>query len=476
MYTEVRSILIERAKLNAPIAYGVIMGQIGLNVQDRFQQNTFYEILAEISTQEHVEGRPLLSVMVKRQGGGPQGFGFFKLAEELGFGDANTLSRGSWAREMQEACHAYWSDKKKPAQEVSQHPEFFTSAELDVFRQWATKVYDKNDSSHRAVKNMLLNSVWKKTVHWADQVKARVEGYETFSWRMWSKRGWRETPEGKVQCAIFKDYSWARIFKKGDRYKDIFFTVGYDAIHDELVYKLDYYFESNAYLNPEQQEICARVRPADARWNGVKLENASGWDDLINDTVAFIERYDSSYDELMKQVWGSSQVTTDQSPLLQESSIPDTTDSPAPVEFQGREIDWEAKSREAQAIGRMGEEIVLKWEQAKLIDAGRADLAEQVEEMWDGEGYDIKSFNTDGSDLHIEVKTTTAGKKTPFFITAHERRYSREHSETYCLFRLFDLNQDQGTAKFFRLNGNLDAHLNFEATVFRAAVGKIQSD
>ena len=73
----------------------------------------------------------------------------------------------------------------------------------------------------------------------------------------------------------------------------------------------------------------------------------------------------------------------------------------------------QAKEREKQRIGFAGEQFVFEFERAKLIDAGRNDLANRV--RWisnenESAGYDIGSFSVGGSDLHIEVKTTVQGK------------------------------------------------------------------
>jgi len=52
---------------------------------------------------------------------------------------------------------------------------------------------------------------------------------------------------------------------------------------------------------------------------------------------------------------------------------------------------------------------------------GNDKLAERIEHIalteGDGIGYDIRSFERDGSDRFIEVKTTAYGKQTPFFVS-----------------------------------------------------------
>jgi hypothetical protein len=92
-------------------------------------------------------------------------------------------------------------------------------------------------------------------------------------------------------------------------------------------------------------------------------------------------------------------------------------------------IDFVRRDAENARLGRLGEEFVLELERRRLHDdAERPDLARRVE--WtadvrgDGAGYDIASFNQDGSARLIEVKTTGLGKAFPFYVTANEVRCS----------------------------------------------------
>ena len=92
-------------------------------------------------------------------------------------------------------------------------------------------------------------------------------------------------------------------------------------------------------------------------------------------------------------------------------------------------------------LGKQGEELVYRFEQERLSAADRQDLAKQVE--WtsevrgDGAGYDVRSFEADGSERLIEVKTTNGPAKTPFFLSENERWISEERSDVFCLLRLY---------------------------------------
>ena len=100
-----------------------------------------------------------------------------------------------------------------------------------------------------------------------------------------------------------------------------------------------------------------------------------------------------------------------------------------------------ANTAEADArnrrLGKSGEELVLQEEKKTLIDAGRHDLAPQVQHVavdeGDGAGYDVRSYSPSGDVKHIEVKTTRGGINTPFYITSNEKAFSSAHPQTYYL-------------------------------------------
>ena len=115
------------------------------------------------------------------------------------------------------------------------------------------------------------------------------------------------------------------------------------------------------------------------------------------------------------------------------------------------------KSNEAQKIGLAGEKLIMKSEKKKLREAKRMDLAKKVihvsQEVGDGAGYDILSYDVDGSEILIEVKTTILkDKETGFFITANELECARHHRENYKIYRIYEFNPNSNSGKFFHLS------------------------
>lgn len=105
-----------------------------------------------------------------------------------------------------------------------------------------------------------------------------------------------------------------------------------------------------------------------------------------------------------------------------------------------------------------------------MIELGAGQLADGVKHVsvteGDGLGYDIRSFETDGRERFIEVKTTTFGERTPFFVSANEVRFAHDHPAQFKLYRLFDY---RASPRLFELDGPIDRHCALDAISFRAS-------
>jgi len=123
-----------------------------------------------------------------------------------------------------------------------------------------------------------------------------------------------------------------------------------------------------------------------------------------------------------------------------------------------------------RVLGRAGEELVFMHERGALARAGRGDLARKVrwvsQEDGDGAGYDIASFEPDGRQRLLEVKTTNGWDRTPFFISRNELDVANERRSEWKLLRLWDFSREP---KGFELHPPLDAHVSLTAQTFRAS-------
>jgi|GEM_PF-4103730 len=130
------------------------------------------------------------------------------------------------------------------------------------------------------------------------------------------------------------------------------------------------------------------------------------------------------------------------------------------------DVDYLAGQARNKAIGDGGESLVVAHERKKLIDTERPDLAELVEKMLDGTGYDVRSYDEDGVELHIEVKTTTSGINAPFFLSKNEWLYATDRQNPFIIYRLHNYNTELNTADFFIIN-NPEGQLDLVPEVYK---------
>jgi hypothetical protein len=80
----IRDKLIEAAKKQKVVYYAEVGELLNFSMDNPHHRKELGRILGEISTDEHQEGRPLLSAIVVHKENHLPGEGFFKLAKELG--------------------------------------------------------------------------------------------------------------------------------------------------------------------------------------------------------------------------------------------------------------------------------------------------------------------------------------------------------------------------------------------------------
>ncbi len=160
----------------------------------------------------------------------------------------------------------------------------------------------------------------------------------------------------------------------------------------------------------------------------------------------------------------------DQPPTPEKRSYGSVAETQLRYNFTGTNfLELEARNRHT---GLSGEKLALEYERQRLIHFNKDHLARQIEhvsvEKGDGFGYDIHSYNTDGTDLFIEVKSTKLRKENPFFITQNEVRFSTENRDNYSLYRVYHLTK---SPRLFTLPGDITTHCKLSPTEYRASFG-----
>ncbi len=136
-----------------------------------------------------------------------------------------------------------------------------------------------------------------------------------------------------------------------------------------------------------------------------------------------------------------------------EDILKSLTEPPRPVELKNRAaspiahysaipINYLEREARNNSLGLAGERFVINFETARLIHAGRENLASKIihvsQTRGDSSGFDILSFDQSGAERFIEVKTTKYGAHTPFFVSRNELEVSKAKSKCYWLYRVYE--------------------------------------
>jgi hypothetical protein len=137
---------------------------------------------------------------------------------------------------------------------------------------------------------------------------------------------------------------------------------------------------------------------------------------------------------------------------------------------RGIQRDYLHQDAKNRRLGLQGERTVIEMETKRLVDNGCHDLADRVDHVaatiGDGLGYDIHSFEVDGSDRFIEVKTTTHAIETPFFMSRHEVDASAHYGQRFHLYRLFRYGSKSGG--WYQLRGPIAERCDLQAKTYVA--------
>ncbi|MET3336699.1 MULTISPECIES: DUF3883 domain-containing protein [Bradyrhizobium] len=122
-----------------------------------------------------------------------------------------------------------------------------------------------------------------------------------------------------------------------------------------------------------------------------------------------------------------------------------------------------------RSLGKAGEKFVVEFERIRLRRAGREDLADNV--RWvsdldgDGYGYDVRSFEPDGQERLLEIKTTCGHERTPFWLTKREVEVAAERKDKYRVRRVFHF---RNHGQMFEIAPPLEGALFMTPTTYSA--------
>ena len=121
-------------------------------------------------------------------------------------------------------------------------------------------------------------------------------------------------------------------------------------------------------------------------------------------------------------------------------------------------IDFEEKNKTYARIGSRGEEVVILYEKERLVSLGRKDLAEKIKRISMENtfaGYDILSYEVDGRERKIEVKSTISEKGSGvYFNLSRNEKGIAEAEDNYYIYLVFNVNSEEPDICIFDLRDN----------------------
>ena len=189
-----------------------------------------------------------------------------------------------------------------------------------------------------------------------------------------------------------------------------------------------------------------------------------------------------SVEKFVEQEWNDEIIPTSQAYAMFETSQlfldeppqvskPLSSENPD-LERIARKFDPALRDERNRKLGLAGERRVYESEVSRLNSEGKFDLAKEVkwvsQEVGDGAGYDILSFDNDGEERFLEVKTMIGHKRTPFYLSRNERDFAEENADRFRIFRLYEWGFEP---RAFLIKPPLDSRLILEPMAYRASFG-----
>lgn len=121
--------------------------------------------------------------------------------------------------------------------------------------------------------------------------------------------------------------------------------------------------------------------------------------------------------------------------------------------FNARKVDFDEVNKRNKEIGEEGELFVLRHEIKQLGEPLGSKVRHVAKDDGDGAGYDILSYDKTGQVRFLEVKTTTGGIETPFFLTENERLFLEMYGDEAEIVRVYNFNVQEKNGQIYRISG-----------------------
>lgn len=134
-----------------------------------------------------------------------------------------------------------------------------------------------------------------------------------------------------------------------------------------------------------------------------------------------------------------------------------------------KKIDFDRIQKSRNQIEALGEEIVMDILTKKAETEGCKLPIHVSKEEGDSFGYDIRAFDKDGNEIHVEVKTSKGNYADGFELSYNEVKASRVTDYKYMIYRVYGLNIKSKTCRIKVYDGPVNSN-TFKLIVTKVAV------
>ena len=130
------------------------------------------------------------------------------------------------------------------------------------------------------------------------------------------------------------------------------------------------------------------------------------------------------------------------------------------ADFTGKNVDFQGEAKKNSKNGAAGEDLVVQYEKDRLTAAGHADLAAKVVATRNTIGntakFDVQSYEVNGNERYIEVKTSTGAANNQIHISEAEVAFSEKYAAQYYLYRVYNYDPSTGNGDLYIEQGPID--------------------
>lgn len=141
-----------------------------------------------------------------------------------------------------------------------------------------------------------------------------------------------------------------------------------------------------------------------------------------------------------------------------------------------KKTDHKEKAKANDAVGKLGEDFAIAYERWRLREHPELlKMLRHASEEDDTLGYDIESFELDGTPRFVEVKGTLGPMETRFFLSANELSCAESKGEHYIVLRVAQLASDPKCCEIrYPFDGKLELTPETYRVIFASEVGGAQ--